>query len=188
MKREIPMKRAFIFEAQGFALMLSIIVLLALSGVIIGISRNIGYDLGISRNLRLRELAFNWADSANRMAEDMIDYAIFTRGDEAGVTFSKAMTGGKTYSISVGPDRLFDSKNGTITLISGGTTLSTAVISFVGRGKIDGGSILAGEGYSGFGFSGAASKDVPVYYSIQSNSAGIGMQSYAAEMYRKFLE
>lgn len=168
---------------SGVALIMAVVVLTVLSVMIMGVSRDVDLDLGITRNVRLKHDAFNWSEAGMDIAEEVIAFALDTRGDDANETFIKAV-GSSNYTIQNPGGTLFLS-NGTVTLSREGRTMATSRADFLSTRMNEGGSIIIASGYEGAGKS-ASHSGVVVLYSIQTNGSSSVSDGRAvtAETYR----
>jgi Tfp pilus assembly protein PilX len=172
------------FQSQsGVALIMAVVVLTVLSVMIMGVSRDVDLDLGITQNIRLKNDAFNWSEAGMDIAEEVIAFALDTRGDDANTTFAKTV-GSSNYTIQNPGGTLFLS-NGTVTLSRNGQPMATSEADFLSTRMNEGGSIIIASGYEGAGKS-ASHSGVAVLYSIVTNgsSAVLDGQSVTAETYR----
>lgn len=168
---------------RGVALIMAVVVLTVLSVMVMGVTRDVDLDLGITRNIKLRHDAFNWAEAGMDIAEEMIAFALDTRGDDANATFVKTVGDGN-YSIQNPGNTLFLS-NGTVSLSKDGRMLALSSARFLSTKVSEGGSIIIASGYEGAGKS-ASQSGALILYSIDTNgnSSISDGQSRTAETYR----
>ena len=171
-------------KEDGVALIMAVVVLTVLSVMIIGVSRDVELDLGITRNVRLNHDAFNWSEAGMDIAEEMIGFAVDTRGDDANATVNKVV-GSSNYTVANPGSTLFLS-NGTVTLSRQGRTLATSRVEYLATMQTAGGSIIIAAGYEGVGKSAAAGAGAVVLYKIETNGSSsiADGRAQAAETYR----
>lgn len=159
----------FSCRQKGIALLLAMVMLLAVSGLIIKLTSDVGMDIGIGRNLRLKEDSLNWADNGLEMAEEMVNFAIDTRGEDANGSQSVDFGDG-VYSVSV-TSTLFNG-NGTVSIVKNGNTLSSIGVGYLGVRTAEGGSLIIAAGYEGAGKGYGAGSSALVLYSMNANGLG----------------
>ena len=175
---------------KGAALIMALIMALVLSIIVIGYSTDVDLDIYISRNLQLKNQAFNWAETGVDVAEELVAYSADTRGDDpvdtsdgatAPITFNTdyqatAVTF-DTYEES-GVDAedwdfypLFLSEDALIFICdisSSDNPVRVADVNIEYKGSSDNGSsIIIAAGYEGVG-KGAGAGGMPVYYQMVS--------------------
>mgnify|MGYP006292894067 CR=1 FL=1 len=169
---------------SGSALILVLLVLIVLSLLITTLSHDVGLDLAVSRNLRLKNDALNWAEGGLDAAHEMIAIAMETRGEDNGTSYSLG-NGSYTVENTGGNTLMFN--NSTVHLASqDGTVNSTVDVTFLGTETADGNSIIIAAGYEGVGKGVGAGIAVQHYYVLRSKSTsrqGEGIQK-ASEVYR----
>ena len=175
---------------EGVALILAVVVLTVLSVVIMGVSRDVDLDLGITRNFRLKHDAFNWAESGIDVAEEMIGYAIYSGGKDAEKSpYPPKPVGTSAYVIEVPGNSLYPNgtvgNTGTVTLSEDGRQQAASRVEYLGRMQTEGGSIIIASGYEGVGKSAAAGTGIVLLYKIETNgtSSVADGQAQAAEIY-----
>ena len=168
---------------KGVALILAVVVLTVLSVIVMGVSRDVDLDLGITRNIKLKHDAFNWAEAGMDITEEVIAFSLDTRGDDANATFNKVV-GSSNYTVQNPGGTLFLS-NGKVTLSKNGRTLASSSAGFLSTKMSEGGSIIIASGYEGAGKS-ASQSGALVLYSIQTNGSSLISDGRAstAETYR----
>lgn len=176
------LKHAQSYE-NGVALILAVVVLTVLSVIVMGVSKEVDLDLGITRNIRLKHDAFNWAEAGMDITEEMIAFSLDTRGDDANATFNKTV-GNSNYTIQNPGTTLFMS-NGTVYLSKNGRSLASSSAGFLSTKMSEGGSIIIASGYEGAGKS-ASQSGALVLYSIETNGSSTisDGQARTAETYR----
>ena len=178
-------RRSRMQRENGVALIMAVVVLTVLSVMIMGVARDVDLDLGITANVRLQHDAFNWTQAGMDIAEEMIGYAVDTRGDDDDDTPVSKTVGSSNYTVDNPGSTLFLS-NGTVNLSRDGRTLSSSRVEYLGTRQTEGGSIIIASGYEGVGKSAAAGTGAVVLYCIETNgsSAVADGRSRAAEVYR----
>lgn len=157
------------YRQKGIALLLAMVMLLAVSGLVIKLTSDVGMDIGIGRNLRIKEDSLNWAENGLEMAEEMVNFAIDTRGEDANGSQSVDFGDG-VYSVSVS-STLFNG-NGTVSIVKSGDTLATIGVNYMGVRTAEGGSLIIAAGYEGAGKGFGAGSSALVLYSM--NAIGLG--------------
>jgi Tfp pilus assembly protein PilX len=177
-------------QQKGSALVLALIIMALLAAVVIGLSRNTDIDLLIGRNVRLMKQAFLWSDSGLDVAEEVIGFSEFTRGDDANASFPDGgplNVNGTTFEIvNPGPAIYNNNSTSTINFFVDGNLASAISIDYLGSLTSDGTSIIFAAGYEGIGKGLAAGGAMARIYSIRSNGFSDNAQSRkrAAEIYR----
>jgi Tfp pilus assembly protein PilX len=160
------------------------VVLMILSIVVAGLSRDVSTDLKISRNVRLKSQAFNWAEAGFDVTEEMIAYALDSRGDDENNSFN-LVAGGTTYTVSNTNSTLFQA-DGSISLSNSQRNLATSQVEYVGRSIIEGGSLIIAAGYESIGHGAGSGSAISNIYNIHvtgNSTRGNGRQR-AGELYR----
>jgi Tfp pilus assembly protein PilX len=173
-------------KQAGAALVLTMVVLAILSVLIAGLGRQVRTDLMISRNIRLKNDAFNWAEAGLHTAEEMIAYAVDTRGADANTSLSQTISGAN-YTVANPGATLFPNSTDTrtVTLSNDNQQLSEVEVNYLSSRQGEGGSIIIAAGYEGVGKGAASGTGVIVMYRLQSEGMsreGSGLQK-AAETY-----
>jgi Tfp pilus assembly protein PilX len=180
----LPSKGSTKGKQAGAALVLTMVVLAILSVLIAGLGRQVRTDLMISRNIRLKNDAFNWAEAGLHTAEEMIAYAVDTRGLDANASFSQTLAGANYTLVNPGASLFANSTDDrTVTLSGSGQQLSQVQVNFLSRRLVEGGSIIANAGYEG---PGKGPPQIIQMYRLQSEGMsreGNGRQ-HVAETYR----
>lgn len=171
---------------RGAVFAIVLVILAILAAVIMGLNRDVQLDLAITRNLKSQNDALSWAESGLSVTEEMIAYAVDTRGDDAGTnqTMNLANT---TYMVQNTGNSLFlTNSTGVIGLSGGGNSLASVSVNFLGVRAEDGSSIIIAAGYEGVGKGAGAGATVALYYDLlsQANSTQGQGASTAAEIYR----
>jgi Tfp pilus assembly protein PilX len=174
-------------KQAGAALVLTMVVLAILSVLIAGLGRQVRTDLMISRNIRLKNDAFNWAEAGLHSAEEMIAYAVDTRGSDANASFSQTLAGANYTLVNPGASLFANSTDDrTVTLSGSGQQLSQVQVNFLSRRLGEGGSVIMAAGYEGVGKGAGSGTGVIIMYRLQSEGMsreGNGRQ-HVAETYR----
>ena len=170
------------------ALVLVLLIMVILGVVIAGLSRDVRLDLDITRNIRQKDEAFNWAESGLALTEETIASQIIARNDnssdgDVNVTMdyssssfvvSSSSTSGTTWG------------NRTLTLQEGSTVLAETEVRYLGSRTSTGGSLIIASGYEGVGKGAASGGGMALYYEINGNGSvrnGSGRQK-VSEVYR----
>ncbi|GAB6110916.1 pilus assembly PilX family protein [Desulfomicrobium salsuginis] len=175
---------------KGSALVLALIVMALLAAVIIALSSNTEIDLLIGRNVRLMKQAFLWSDSGLEVAEEVIGFSEYTRGDDASSSFPEdgpLNVNGTTYEIVNPGDAIYNNNNtSTINFLVDGEIASIININFLGTLSSDGTSIIFAAGYEGVGKGLAAGGAMARIYSLRSTGLSDNGESRkrSAEIYR----
>jgi Tfp pilus assembly protein PilX len=171
-------------KEKGAALVLTLIVLVFLSVIILGLAKDIGIDLNLTRNLKLIEQASDNADSGLFVAEELIAYAIDSRGDDNGTALTVDYDS-VSYKILNSGDSLF-SNNSTMLLQKGGETIAVVDIQKLGVEVAEGGSILIAAGYEGIGKgAGSGTGAALIYRLVSTGNSTWGKSVYkSSELYR----
>lgn len=170
-------------STQGSALIITIIVLVVLATVIMSLSSQINTDLRISRNIRLKNEAFNWGDTGLDIAEEMLCYSTDTRGDDANSEFDFNI-GGDNFTAENPGNGLYLS-NGSLNFSRGNSQLASTSVQFLTRQIQEGGSIILASGYEGLGKGAGSGTGIGLVYLIKSNGTSMSGQgqSRLAETY-----
>ncbi|KAF5062616.1 hypothetical protein DSECCO2_302970 [anaerobic digester metagenome] len=174
-------------NSKGSALVLALIIMALLAAVIIALSSNTEIDLLIGRNVRLMKQAFLWSDSGLEVAEEVIGFSEYTRGDDANDSFSDSGVLGTTYTVvNPGPAIYNNNATSTLNFLVGGEIASTVTIDFLGTLSSDGTSIIFAAGYEGVGKGLAAGGAMARIYSLRSTGRSDNGESRkrSAEIYR----
>jgi hypothetical protein len=175
-------------KEHGSALVLAIVVMALLAAVIIALSRNTDIDLFIGRNVRLMKQAFLWGDSGLEIAEELIGYSEYHRGDLD--TTKTLPLNGTTYSIQYRNPPLYTPGTGNNTtgvdFIVDGTTVSSVNVEYLGSLSSDGTSIIFAAGFEGVGKGLAGGGAFARIYSLHATGVSDNGQSRkrSAEVYR----
>ncbi len=151
---------------QGVALVLAVVVLLVLSVLIAGLSSEVFMDLGISKNLKLQTDAFNWAESCIEATEEMIAYAIDSRGDDAGASYNATIQSANYTIRNPGSTLFLD--NGTVEFLLNSKLLANCTVRYLGQQMTEGGSIVIAAGYEGVGKGAGSGGGVSILYTLES--------------------
>ncbi|ACU91499.1 pilus assembly PilX family protein [Desulfomicrobium baculatum] len=177
-------------KENGSALVLALVIMALLAAVVIGLSRNTEIDLFVGRNVRLMKQAFLWSDSGLNVAEEVIGFSEFSRGDDANASFPEdgpLDINGTTFEI-VNPGNAIYNNNNTSTLnfLVDGEIASTITINYLGSLSSDGTSIIFAAGYEGVGKGLAAGGAMARIYSLRSTGRSDNGESRkrSAEIYR----
>lgn len=177
-------------KEKGSALVLAIIIMALLAAVVIGLSRNTDIDLLIGRNVRLMKQAFLWSDSGLDVAEEVIGFSEFTRGEDANASFpddGPLDVNGTTFEIVNPGDAIYNNNNtSTLNFFVNGDIASTININYLGSLTSDGTSIIFAAGYEGVGKGLAAGGAMARIYSLRSTGVSDNGESRkrSAEIYR----
>ena len=175
---------------KGSALVLALIIMALLAAVVIALSRNTDIDLVMGRNVRLMKQAFLWSDSGLDVAEEVIGFSEFTRGEDANSSFPDGgpLDVNGTFFEVVNPGAAIYNNNGTsfVNFFVDGQLAAAVRINFLGSLTSDGTSIIFAAGYEGIGKGLAAGGAMARIYSLRSEGFSDGGQSRkrAAEIYR----
>ncbi len=185
-------KRKLIYSNQqsGSAFVVTLVIMVILSAVIAGLSRDVRLDLDITGNIRKKDEAFNWAESSLSLTEEVVASLVEVRdGTNASATLSKTMDfGSSTFDVDsamkTGETRAWG--NRTLTLQEANKTLANTDVEYLGNRQAEGGSIIIAAGYEGVGKGAASGVGVSMYYLISANGTvrtGNGRQRIR-EVYR----
>ncbi len=155
---------------HGIVLVMALLILLAISIMSIGFSRDVKMDVYISRNLQLQNQALNWAETGVDLVEEMIGHSVDTRGGEPAVFqlgdaqgnyFQGQIASGPLYRAPGSDVRIFE-------IISPGTLQEVASVEvrFQGSRVAEGGSIVMAAGYKGIGKGVAGAGGFASYYQL----------------------
>ena len=171
-------------KESGVALILVLTVLVALTALIGGMSRDVSMDLGITRNLREQNDVFNWTEAGLDVTEEMIAYAADSRGEDANSSIDISFAG-SNYTVSNPGSTLFLS-SGNVDFNRENESIANSNVKFLGREQAKGGSIIIAAGYEGVGKGAGSGAGVTLIYQINCNgSSTIGNSKLrAAEIYR----
>lgn len=168
----------------GAALVLTMIVLMILSIVVAGLSRDVSTDLMITRNVRLKNDAFNWAEAGFDVSEEVVAYSLDTRGDDANQSFSLNASG-TSFTVSNPGSTLFQN-DGSVRLSNPQRNLATGTVEYIGRSILEGGSLIIAAGYESIGHGAGSGSGISNIYKIEvegNSTRGNGRQ-LAGEVYR----
>ncbi len=170
-------------RCNGSALFITIIILIVLATIIMTLSSQIDTDLKISRNLRLKNIAFNWGETGLGVAEEMICYSTDTRGADANSTYSFNISGGSYTAENPGNGLYLN--DGRVNFSLGSDRLATASVKYLTRQIQEGGSIIIASGYEGMGKGAGSGTGIGLVYLIKSNGTSMSGQakSRMAETY-----
>jgi Tfp pilus assembly protein PilX len=175
---------------EGAALVLTLVIMVILSVVIAGLSRDVRLDLDITRNIQQKDEAFSWAESSLSLTEEVIASLVEVRGTtNASSDVSTTMTFGSSSfdvdsSLKSGETNTWG--NRTLMLSESNATLGTTDVEYMGSRQAEGGSIIIAAGYEGVGKGAASGVGVSMYYLISANGtvrSGNGRQQIR-EVYR----
>ena len=175
---------------QGSALVLTLVIMVILSVIIAGLSRDVRLDLDITGNIRQKDEAFNWAESSLSLTEEVIASLVEVRdGTNASADVSSTMSFGSSSfdvdsSLKTGETKVWG--NRTLTLQEANKTLANTDVEYLGNRQAEGGSIIIAAGYEGVGKGAASGVGVSMYYLISANGTvrtGNGRQRIR-EVYR----
>lgn len=175
---------------KGAALVLTLVIMVILSVVIAGLSRDVRLDLDITRNIQQKDEAFSWAESSLSLTEEVIASLVEVRGTtNASSDVSTTMTFGSSSfdvdsSLKSGETNTWG--NRTLMLSESNATLGTTDVEYMGSRQAEGGSIIIAAGYEGVGKGAASGVGVSMYYLISANGtvrSGNGRQQIR-EVYR----
>lgn len=177
---------------QGAALVMALLSMLVVSIIVIGYSTDVDMDIMISRNLQLKNQAFNWAETGTDIAQELVAYSVDTRGD-APLDTSQGATSPISFNnnyeaVAVTFDEVQDedvaeenwdyyplhlSEDGLIYICdvssaSDPTRKSDTRISFKGSKAGEGGSIIIAAGYEGVGKGAGAAGGFQSFFQIES--------------------
>lgn len=177
-------------KEKGSALVLAIIIMALLAAVVIALSRGTDIDLFVGRNVRLMKQAFLWSDSGLEIAEEVIGFSEYTRGEDGNSTFPTSgplVVNGTDFEIE-NPGSSIYNNNGTSTLnfIVDGEVASVVTVNYLGSLTSDGTSIIFGAGYEGVGKGLAGGGAMARIYHLRSTGFSDNDQSRkrSAEIYR----
>jgi Tfp pilus assembly protein PilX len=177
-------------QQSGSAFVVTLVIMVILSAVIAGLSRDVRLDLDITGNIRKKDEAFNWAESSLSLTEEVVASLIEVRdGTAASASISKTMDFGSSSfdvasSLNTGEARAWG--NRTLTLQEANKTLANTDVEYLGNRQTEGGSIIIAAGYEGVGKGAASGGAVSMYYLIAANGTvrtGNGRQRIR-EVYR----
>ncbi len=151
---------------QGSVLVLAMMVLAVLGVVIAGLSRDVFLDLTITRNLRLQNSAFNWAETGLEVTEDLVTMAMDLRGEDNGTAFSETIAGDTYTVVNDGTSLMLD--DGSVSFSKNGQELTTVDVRFMGAETGDGNSIIIAAGYEGFGMGAGSGVSRQFFYHLTS--------------------
>lgn len=158
---------------RGSALVLTLVIMVVLSVVIAGLSRDVRLDLDITGNIRQKDEAFNWAESSLSLAEEVIASLVEVRdGTNASTSVSTTMSFGTSSfdvnsSLKSGETNVWG--NRTLTLSESNKTLANTEVVYMGSRQAEGGSIIIAAGYEGVGKGAASGVGVSMYYLLSAN-------------------
>lgn len=176
-------------KEHGSALVLAIVVMALLAAVIIALSRNTDIDLFIGRNVRLMKQAFLWGDSGLELAEELIGYSEYHRGD-LDTTKNPPPLNGTQFSVQYRNPPLYTPGTGNnstgIDFIVDGTTVSSVDVTYLGSLSSDGTSIIFAAGFEGVGKGLAGGGAFARIYALNATGVSDNAQSRkrSAEVYR----
>lgn len=177
-------------ENSGMALVLTLVIMVILSVIIAGLSRDVRLDLDITRNIRQKDEAFNWAESSLELTEETIASLVEVRDDtnSSGSLSSTMNYGSSSFvvssSLKSGETQVWG--NRTLTLQESNKTLGNTDVQYMGLRQAAGGSIVIAAGYEGVGKGAASGSGISMYYLIRANGTvrtGNGRQQMQ-EVYR----
>lgn len=165
---------------HGSVLVMSLIIMMVLSIVIIGFATDVDLDIKISRNLQLKNQAFNWAETGIDLTEELVAYSVDTRGDEP-QNFS--LHNGYSGQIQGGP--LFLASQAGLNVSYDGTELTEVDVIFQGSRPAEGGAIIIAAGYEGVGKGAGATGGIHSYYQLSGKGfEKLNSQQRIEAMYR----
>ncbi|WP_028574215.1 pilus assembly PilX family protein [Desulfonatronovibrio hydrogenovorans] len=146
---------------HGAALVMALLIMLVLSIIIIGFSTDVDLDLKISRNLQLKNQAFNWAETGLEVSEELVAYSMDTRGEEP-----QDFLIHNSYLGQVTDGPLFLTNKAKITIASGQDLLAEVDVQYMGSRPGEGGSIIIAAGYEGIGKGAGSSGGLHSYFQL----------------------
>jgi Tfp pilus assembly protein PilX len=171
-------------KSEGSILVLTIIVLVFLGVVIMGVAHDVIMDLFLTRNTKLGNQAHFRADSGFFAAEEMIGYAIDSRGGDNNTSII-INYGTSSYTLENIGDTLLNN-NSTLLLKKDGKVISQVNVQKLGLEVPEGGSIIIAAGYEGLGKVAGSGSNVSLVYKLVAtgNSTEGKAKSSLAEIYR----